>query len=40
MTTPVTADKTDVIEPVDMIVYFGNDGRCYQSQGCSILGLL
>ncbi len=35
-----TADKIVVIEPVDQIVYYGNDGRCYQSQGCSILGLL
>lgn len=36
----MAADKVTVIDPIDMLVYYGNDGRCYQSQGCSIIGLL
>lgn len=34
------ADKVSVIDPIDALVVYGNDGRVYQSQGCSILGLL
>lgn len=35
-----TADKVDVLAPVDVVVFYGIDGKCYQTQGCSILGLL
>lgn len=35
-----TSDKVDVLAPVDVVVFYGIDGKCYQSQGCSILGML
>ena len=36
----MSADKVSVIEPIDSLVIYGNDGRCYATQGCSIMGLL